>query len=520
MNGVIYARYSAGPGQTDQSIDGQLRDCKKYAKDNDITIIDTYIDRHISGTDFENRTEFNRLLKDAVKHQFSVVIVWKIDRFGRNRQELAISKVKLKKMGVKLMYAKEHIPEGPEGIIMESLLEGMAEYYSAELSQKVHRGLRESVLKGHILGANACLGYKLVDKKYVLDPATAPQVREMFERYAAGDTAQEICDDWSRRGLRGRGGARYSHNTIYYMLRNKKYIGIYQYGDIIQENVIPRIIDQELWDRVQKILAANCRNRSLHKATAPEEFLLTGKLLCGYCGRGIAGDSGTGQHGETHHYYKCSSRKKKTQPCELRTYRKEELESLVIDSTRQDVLTDDVIDYLVGKLLEIQKEDAVSTELQRLYKCKKEVQKSIDNMVRAIEQGIITDSTKGRLVELEQQRTDLDTEIAREEIQKPELTDRQIRYWLLSFRQGNEDDPEFRTKLINTFVNSIYLYNDYMIIVYNFTVNADAQKHAISQDELKKIAKDRYHCLISSDGTGRVPATGVEPVRDLSPTGF
>ncbi len=502
MNGVIYARYSAGPGQTDQSIEGQLRDCRDYAKKNNITIIDTYIDRHISGTDFENRQEFNRLLKDAAKHQFSCVIVWKIDRFGRNREELAISKVKLKKCNVQLLYAKEHIPEGPEGIILESLLEGMAEYYSAELAQKVRRGLRESALKGHALGANPCLGFHIVDKKYVLDPETAPVVREIFERYAAGETARQICDDLNRRGVRTAKGEAFKCGTIYFALRNEKYTGIYRYGDIVLTDVIPRIVPQDLYERVQDILVSNSRNRSKTRCTAVSEFLLTGKLFCGHCKNKMIGESGTGRS-RTYYYYKCSGRKNKKMPCPLPTYKKEALEELVIRSTVEIVLTDDLIDHLVKEILQIQQQDIQSAYLKSMEKQLKAVQKSIDNLVRAIEMGIITDSTKDRLVELEGQKEALNVEIAKESIKKPEITEDKIRFWLYSFKAGDINDPAFGIRLINTFIHSIYIYEDHMLIVYNFT-DGKAQRKAIEAD-IAKIEKD--HTYSGSSKYGRVPAT-------------
>ena len=128
MIGVIYARYSEGPKQTDQSIEGQVNDCMAFAQRNGIDVIEVYADRHISGKSVVGRYEFQRMLQDAQLHKFDCVIVWKIDRFGRDRQDIAVSKMQLKKAGVKLMYAEESVPEGPEGIILESVLEGIAEY--------------------------------------------------------------------------------------------------------------------------------------------------------------------------------------------------------------------------------------------------------------------------------------------------------------------------------------------------------------------------------------------------------
>ena len=136
MKAVIYARYSPGPNQKDKSVEEQIADCRQFARENDIMIVGDYADRKKTGRN-DNRAEFQKMLKDSAKGLFDAVIVWKIDRFGRNREEIAINKVKLRRNGVRVMYAKEHIPDGPEGIILESTLEGLAEYYSANLSQNI-----------------------------------------------------------------------------------------------------------------------------------------------------------------------------------------------------------------------------------------------------------------------------------------------------------------------------------------------------------------------------------------------
>lgn len=114
-----------------------------YAERNDILIVNSYIDRATTGTN-DNRTEFQRMLRDSNNHSWDYVTVYKLDRFSRNKYEMAMHKKTLKDNGVKLISCMENIPDTPEGIILESLLEGMAEYYSAELSQKVKRGMNES----------------------------------------------------------------------------------------------------------------------------------------------------------------------------------------------------------------------------------------------------------------------------------------------------------------------------------------------------------------------------------------
>ena len=179
MNAVIYARYSSD-SQREESIEGQLRECREYAERNNMTIVGTYIDRALSAKTAD-RPEFQHMIKDSAKELFEIVLVWKLDRFSRDRYDSAHYKHILKKNGVKVISAKEHISEGPEGIILEAMLEGYAEFYSAELSEKIHRGQKENALKGKNNGGGVPLGY-LLDKKaqkLVIDPVTAPLVVEI-----------------------------------------------------------------------------------------------------------------------------------------------------------------------------------------------------------------------------------------------------------------------------------------------------------------------------------------------------
>lgn len=204
MLGVIYARYSEGPRQTDQSIEGQVADCTAFAERNGIDIVEVYADRHISGKSVVGRMEFQRMIRDAQEHKFEVVIVWKIDRFGRDRQDIAVNKMKLKKAGVRLVYAEESVPEGPEGIILESVLEGIAEYYSADLRQKVIRGRRETLKKGLYCGASVPIGYKVdAGRHVVIDEEKAPAVREVFRMYAEGAQVKECAAYLNSRGITG-----------------------------------------------------------------------------------------------------------------------------------------------------------------------------------------------------------------------------------------------------------------------------------------------------------------------------
>ena len=223
LNAVIYARYSSDR-QTEQSIEGQLRECYAFAKANDIAVIDTYIDRAISGKT-DNRPAFQKMIEDSAKRQFQAVIVYRLDRFTRNRYDSAIYKARLKKNGVKVLSAMENLNGSPESIIMESLLEGMAEYYSVELSQKITRGMRENALKGKALGGQRVLGYKVnSDCYFEIDETTAPVVVDIFKLYSSGKTVKEICDILNARGVKTARGGAFNKNSLHTILTNKKYI--------------------------------------------------------------------------------------------------------------------------------------------------------------------------------------------------------------------------------------------------------------------------------------------------------
>lgn len=249
---VIYARYSSDR-QTEQSIEGQLRECREFAEREHIHIIDTYIDRAVSGRSVEHREAFQQMIADSTKKQFQAVIVYKLDRFARNRYDSAVYRAKLKKNGVKVLSAKENITDSPEGIILEGLLESMNEYYSAELSQKVKRGMRENILKGKTTGGNVALGYKIgADKRLEIEEQGAAIVRKIFADYASGKKFVEIIDSLNAAGWKTSRGNDYNKDSLHRILVNRKYIGEYAVNGFDEVATCPAIVDRELFDRYKK----------------------------------------------------------------------------------------------------------------------------------------------------------------------------------------------------------------------------------------------------------------------------
>lgn len=413
---VIYARYSSDK-QTEQSIEGQLHVCNEYAKRLNITIIDNYIDRAISGKT-DNRADFQKMLKDSSKKNWDYVIVYKLDRFSRNKYETAVHKKTLRDNGVKLLSAMENIPDTPEGILMESLLEGMAEYYSAELAQKVTRGLNESRKKGLFTGGHTLYGYTVINKKVHINPEEAEIVKYIFESYANGMTVHEIQEELNNRGV-FRYGKPIIKSSLYNMLENKKYIGIVEHNGETYTNIYPQLIDTTLFNAVQEISDQNKKGRKIKERFT--DYLLKNKIVCGCCGKPMTSDSGTGRNGLMKRYYSCYGRKNGSK-CPTTNVRKDIIEDLVISTTINQLGSKENIDILINKILEKQSIDkSEQNKLKLLEKQKKEIETSINNLLAAIEKGIITSSTKDRINELEIMNNTINTEIEYEKLRLQKL---------------------------------------------------------------------------------------------------
>jgi DNA invertase Pin-like site-specific DNA recombinase len=462
LKAVIYARYSSD-SQREESIEGQIRECTEYAERNGMTLLCSYIDRALSAKTAD-RPEFQRMIKDSAKGLFDVVIVWKLDRFSRDRYDSAHYKRILRKNGVKVVSAKENISDGPEGIILESMLEGYAEYYSAELSEKIHRGQKDNALKGKNNGGGIPIGYLLGDEqKLVIDPLTAPIVLEIFKRYADGETVRSIVEDLNSRGLQTKRNKPFSMNSFNALLKNRKYIGEYQYQDVVIPGGVPAIVPEELFYRVQERMEKN--KRAPARSKAEDEFLLTTKLFCGKCERMMVGESGTSHTGKSHYYYKCGNAKR-NKGCKKKAVKKDWIERIAVIWTVNRVLRDDEINRIATDLVSLQ--DLEDLTLPALRRQLEETEKGIENMLNAIQQGVLTSSTKSRLEELERQKTELDINILQTQLQRPRYTKEVVVDWISQFKYGDVNSRDYQMQIIDTFINSIYLFDDKIVFTYNF----------------------------------------------------
>ena len=469
MNAVIYARYSSD-NQREESIEGQIRDCTAYAERHGIKIIATYIDRAFSAKT-DNRPDFQRMIKESSNKLFDVVLVWKLDRFARNRYDSAHYKAILRKNGVKVVSAMETIAEDSTGILLESLLEGYAEFYSAELSEKVKRGHQENALKCKSNGGSVTYGYFVnEEQKFEIEPKEAEIVKEVFLRYSEGETIRQIVKSLNERGLRAREDKLFKISIFTRFLRNRRYIGEYRYGETVIENGMPVIIDKELFERVQRRIENNKHAPARTKTTADELFLLTTKIFCGECGQTMAGESGTSRTGNIYYYYKCRSSKLK-KGCNKKAVKKQLIEDLVVNHTIKTLFDDNMLEYIADQAYALSKSE--NTVLSQLKDQLAETEKSIDNILKAIEQGIFTKSTKQRLDELEETKSRLEDKIIKEQIESPIITREQILCWLQAFRTYDMTEPKHRQQLVDYFVNSVYVYEDKMIINYNYKENSE-----------------------------------------------
>ena len=453
---VIYARYSCD-NQSEQSIEGQLRVCQEYAQKNNILILDTYIDRAMTGTN-DNRPDFQRMLKDSDRREWSYVLVYKLDRFSRNKYETAIHKKTLRDNGVKVLSVMENIPDTPEGIILESLLEGMNQYYSAELAQKVSRGMKETRRKGYYQGGPLLYGYQLDGRKIIINESEAEIVRYMYEEYAKGVYVKDIIKALSEKGITYKGRP-FVKNSVYNILRNEKYSGVYKHGDEVIDNMYPQIVPTELFEKVRAIVNKN----KFGKRSVKTDFLLLHKIKCGYCGQSINAESGTTKNGTRIYYYKCNGRKKRLNDCNKSVVRKEVLEELVLNAIIEELNKPATVSHIVSGLMQLQ-EDRIKSNpmLAMLQKEQRQNETAINNIVAAVERGIISNATSKRLRELESRQEELERLILIEKSKTAvKFSEEYIREY---YEKALRNEAKM---LINYIVKEITLYDDKMIIYFN-----------------------------------------------------
>lgn len=452
---VIYARFSSDR-QTEQSIEGQVRVCNDYAERNDILIVSQYIDRATTGTN-DNREAFQKMMKDSDKKAWDYVLVYKLDRFSRNKFEMAIHRKHLKDNGIKILSAMENIPDSPEGILLESLLEGMNQYYSEELAQKTRRGQRETRLKGLHCAGRLNYGYYTKNKKVFIHEEESPIVKEIFERYAAGERGNEIAISFAERGILYRGKP-FSAANIYVILHGEKYTGRYELHGEVYDNIYPRIIEPALYEKCKQKIDANRYGNHIPDYS----YLLRRRVYCGECGTRMTSYSGTSKSGRVSKYYKCwNSIGKKN--CKAKFIKKDMLDNIVV-KTLQETLTGKNLSVIVDEIYRQHNAKLMGENTVKLLEKElTQINKSISNIMRAIEQGIITDTTKERLQELEKSRQELQEKLIFERMQEQTVLDKETIAEYL--QEGIKHEPEMMIELL---VEKVFVHSDHIEIILHY----------------------------------------------------
>ena len=463
-NAIIYARYSSH-NQRDVSIEQQIEACRKHAAELGLTITDTYEDRAISGRT-DNRPAFQRMMRDAEDEKFQYVLAWKSNRMGRNMMQAMVNESRLMDCGVKVFYAEEDFDDSAAGRFALRSMMNVNQFYSDNLAEDVRRGLMDNASKCMANGRQP-LGYKRgEDGKVVVDEPAAAIVREIYTRIASGEMFMDIARDLNRRGIKTQSGSEWNKSSFKVLCRNERYRGIYIYGDTRIEGGIPPIVDDVLWYKVQEVLNVK-KSKNRHHCPSDEDYILTGKLRCGKCGGYMIGMSGRSKTGDVHHYYACQNRRV-GHTCDKKNIRRDVIEPAVAQAIKQYCLTDDAIEWITDQTIAYWEDEDRKLQIDSIENDLSAVQSSISNVMKAIEMGVITETTRDRLIELERQQTDLKSKLAlaKEEIVHVDRKD--LISSLLAFRHGNVHDRAYQEKLFNAFLIAVYVYDDdHLKLVFN-----------------------------------------------------
>jgi site-specific DNA recombinase len=403
IGAVAYARYSSD-NQRVESITAQLRAIHAYALKENIQITNEYIDEAESATK-DDRPSFQRMISELEKTKPNLVLVHKFDRFARDRIDAGHYKWIMKKKGVRLIAVDQDFGDTPEGSLVESTVEGVAEYFSKNLSREVKKGQFENVEKGMHIGGTPPLGLDLdTDKKYIINEREAIAVRLIFSMKLDGHSYPDIMKILNVNGYTTKRGNPFGKNSLHEILRNEKYIGTYVYrktsphssrvaadplATVRKEGMIPRIIDDDTFSKVQELMD---NHKYRPRATSETIYILAGIAKCAECGMAMVGDSYTSK-GKKYTYYRCNNavRTHSIACSNTKKYNKDHIEDEVIRQAREAIEkvsgdTDSVINYIYeGVQARADAENNTRrVALTELHK----IQSEIDNLIASIARGV------------------------------------------------------------------------------------------------------------------------------------
>lgn len=478
-NVVIYARYSSN-NQKEESIDAQIRAIEEFCKKNNYNIIHIYKDEAITGTSIEDREEFLRMIEDSKKKIFQFVIVHKFDRFARNRYDHILHEKKLEDNGVKLLSVLEQLNDSPESVILKSVLTGMNEYYSLNLSREVKKGLKENALKCIHNGGIPPLGYDLTEEKtYIINETEAKIVKIIFKMYLEGRGYTSIANELNSLGLKNKLGKQFRKISIRDTLLNEKYTGTYIYGkkdkkgkltgqELRIEDGVPAIISKDIFEKAQIKFASKIRSTT-GRSNAKKTYLLTGLCECGECGGTYSGGYKTVNRDSSSHYgYQCRNRKDKVNNCQNTPIRRETLEEAVISVLRENIFSSSQIDIITDKVYSYINENFKhsSKEIAKIEKSLNMLQDKINKLLDLFLEGTISED------DYKKKKGEIDMNIIRLKEEKiryndaPRFTDKcKIKNHLieLGINLNSKDDYLLKT-LIQTFVRKIVVHRTSIVL--------------------------------------------------------
>lgn len=495
LRAALYARFSSDL-QRSESIDAQVRAMTKYCEQNHMQIIDTYIDEAKSATS-DKRPSFQRMIDDSSKHIFDVVLVHKLDRFSRNRYDSAMYKRTLKLNGVRVFSVLENLDDTPESIMLESLLEGMSEYYSKNLAREVMKGLKENALQCKHTGGLPPLGYYVnPDKMLSVDEKEAETVKLIFERYANGYSYDEILSELHRKNLYTKKGNHFGKNSLYSILTNEKYTGTYVYNkssskdmfnrrnthkykdaeSIIKiPNGCPQLVDIETFNAVQMRIEEN--KKSGGQYNAKHRYLLSGLVICGYCGKKMTGNRRYGGRNKSLSVtYRCNA---PSGLCINKEINRFFLEDFVFAKVKeyfgyktQVTKVYNRVNRYIHKSRKRLQDDIINLTADLIS-----VNESISNLSNAIEKGVYIDDLFERSEELQRKKETIEAEIAkRNELTTVSFSDEDIEKTLQACKQLLKcpTNPTNRA-FIRSAIKEIIVKRDEILITLNtgLSVNDD-----------------------------------------------
>ncbi len=508
IDAAAYVRYSSD-NQREESIEAQLRAINEFAQRNEYNIVKIYADEALSATT-DNRPQFLQMITDSKADIFKAVICHKLDRFARNRYDSAFYKKSLKENGVRLVSVLENFDDSPESIILESVLEGMAEYYSANLAREVKKGLKENALQCKHTGGKPPFGYDIdFEKRYIINKEEAEAVKKVFEMAAAGE--KNICSWLNSNGYKNKYGALFKSVVVSDMLKNEKYKGIYVYNQFKRQKVngvtkdikqpdneiirivggVPAIVTEELWEAANKM---HEKTKRVSRNERSITYLLSGLISCGVCGMTYAGDRAPERGNRKERVvYRCIG-EKKNKVCKNKAIKKELAEFMVINELDK-LLSEEGIEQIIDTVYKdmVKKTMNMPNEIKKLETRLTQAEKDINKLIDMALATNFNDSIKNKMEQIEIQKADYNKRIEylKEELGKTIIPPKEfMRELLKNDIHIKEKDLDEQKRIIKTYIQKVLIYPDHVEIYTDRGVNSGAEGN-------RTPVRKPIHCSIS-----------------------